>query len=38
VRAVPVRASAPLRRGAAPYGDGVQWLVEARTPVSLLLF
>ena len=28
---VGVRVSAPLRRGAAPYGDGAQWLVEART-------
>ena len=32
-----VRVSATLRRGAAPYADGAQRLVEARTHDCLLL-
>ncbi len=33
---VGVRVSAPARRAAAPYADGAQWLVKARTLISLL--
>ena len=33
---VGVRVSAPVRRAAAPYADGAQWLVKARTLISLL--
>ncbi len=37
-RSPSVRVSTPLRRGAAPYGDGSWRLVEARTLGSLLSF
>ena len=35
---VGVRVSAPLRRGAAPYGDGCEQISGYSHPVSLLLF
>ena len=38
LRGGPARHSAAARRGAAAYADGAQWLVEAKTHGSLLLF